>query len=106
MAMRKTLICQGMKTVNALFPEIEPYSTGELRVPTCTLSFMKKWVRLPGGQLFFCMEVLASASFQVIGVFLIPNSVVAEIVERFCFSLYPTLTQPLQRLVWPGSSFG
>ncbi len=34
------------------------------------------------------------------------RSVVAEIVERFCFSLYRTLTQPLQRLVWPGSSFG
>ena len=32
MPIRNTLNCQGMKTVNVLFPEIEPYSTGELRV--------------------------------------------------------------------------
>ena len=34
------------------------------------------------------------------------RGVVAEIAERFSFSLYLTFTQPLQRLAWPGSSFG
>ena len=43
---------------------------------------------------------------ELVDVFDVSQSVVAEMSEMFCFSLYLTFTQPLQRLAWPGSSFG